>query len=305
MLVKALKDSGWFVPVEREGLQNLLTERKVVRAIESPTERGKPIIELPSLLPASLIVEGGVIAYESNVRTGGKGANYLGIGADAKYMVDQVTINLRTVDVRTSQVLASVSVTKTIYSHSISGSINTYVAWKKLLQTEGGFTSNEPGQLAIKQAIESGVVHLILQGLRYGAWNLQNQQDWFNPVLQAYAREAEALQSGMEVNPRAEIPLPRVMTEAMVLPPQKPQHMLVPYKTSEPPVAPPQPDVLPAPAAVQSGSSRRNSTGTTGAATQPKESPAKTPVAVQTVKEKSEVPSPADRALNVALTARQ
>ena len=35
-IVKALKDSGWFVPVERENLQNLLTERKIVRALEMP-----------------------------------------------------------------------------------------------------------------------------------------------------------------------------------------------------------------------------------------------------------------------------
>ncbi|NQW92846.1 MAG: curli production assembly/transport protein CsgG, partial [Polaromonas sp.] len=196
ILVKTLLESGWFIPVEREGLQNLLTERRVARAIELPGDRGRPGSSYPQLLAASYLIEGGIVGYEQNVRTGGEGANYLGIGADVKYMVDQVTINLRTVDVRTSQVLASVSVTKTIYSHSFSGSINTYVAWKKLLQTEGGFTSNEPGQLAIKQAIESGVVHLILQGLRYGAWNLQNQQDWFNPVLQAYAREAEALQTG-------------------------------------------------------------------------------------------------------------
>ena len=27
-LITALRDSGWFIPVEREGLQNLLTERK-------------------------------------------------------------------------------------------------------------------------------------------------------------------------------------------------------------------------------------------------------------------------------------
>ncbi|NQW94208.1 MAG: hypothetical protein HQ446_09275, partial [Polaromonas sp.] len=175
----------------------------------------------------------------------------------------------------------------------------------KLLQTEGGFTSNEPGQLAIKQAIESGVVHLILQGLRYGAWNLQNQQDWFNPVLQAYAREAEALQTGMDVNPRAVIPLQRALSEAMVLPPQKPQHMLVPYKTSEPLLAPAQPDILPAPAAVQRGSTRSNTTGSTGAATQPKEATTKTPVAVKTVKEKTEVPSSADRTLSMALVAVQ
>ncbi|NLC37604.1 MAG: curli production assembly/transport protein CsgG, partial [Alcaligenaceae bacterium] len=34
MLVKALRDSGWFTPVERESLQELLTERRIVRAMD-------------------------------------------------------------------------------------------------------------------------------------------------------------------------------------------------------------------------------------------------------------------------------
>jgi len=235
------------------------------------------------------------------------------VGGDVKYLVDQVTINLRSVDVRTSQVLSSVSITKTIYSHSVSGSINKYVAWKTLLQTEGGFTSNEPGQLAIKQAIESGVVHLILQGLRYGAWNLQQTQDWFNPVLQAYAREAEAQQTGLDLPAQAVVPMPRALADAMVLPAQKPQHLLVPYKTTEPAAVPapsapqlkpqpesqpqpqPQPDNLPTPVAptLQSGTPRGNAAGMTGLNTPPPEAASPTPGAA---------PATATKAVGPALT---
>ena len=32
ILMQALSDSDWFLPVEREGLQNILTERKITRA---------------------------------------------------------------------------------------------------------------------------------------------------------------------------------------------------------------------------------------------------------------------------------
>ena len=77
MLVKAMKDSGWFVPVERENLQNLLTERKIVRALETPQDKGNPAIQLPPLMPATVLIEGGIIAYETNVRTGGAGARIL------------------------------------------------------------------------------------------------------------------------------------------------------------------------------------------------------------------------------------
>ena len=186
MLVKALKDSGWYMPVEREGLQNLLTERKVVRAIESPTERGKPIIELPSLLPASLIVEGGVIAYESNVRTGGKGANYLGVGANSSYRVDQVTVSLRLVDTRTGQILGVVTVTKTIYSYQLSTSIYAFVSFQHLLQGETGFTTNEPIQLGVRQALEAAVIQLTLQGVRDRFLELKDEQAIYLPLVQKY-----------------------------------------------------------------------------------------------------------------------
>lgn len=186
MLVKALKDSGWYLPVEREGLQNLLTERKVVRAIESATDKGKPSIDLPSLLPASLIVEGGVIAYESNVRTGGKGANYLGIGANSSYRVDQVTVSLRLVDTRTGQILGVVTVTKTIYSYQLSTSIYAFVSFQHLLQGETGFTTNEPIQLGVRQALEAAVIQLTLQGVRDRFLELKDAQAIYAPLVQKY-----------------------------------------------------------------------------------------------------------------------
>ena len=189
MLINALRNSGWYLPVEREGLQNLLTERRIVRAIESPTDKGKPIINLPNLMPASLIIEGGIIAYESNVRTGGKGANYLGIGSSTQYRVDQVTASLRSIDIRSGQVLNTVSVTKTIYSYQFSANVYAYVAYQKLLQGETGFTTNEPAQLAVREALESAVIHLTVQSVHDRILELKNEQDWASPIIQAYLRE--------------------------------------------------------------------------------------------------------------------
>jgi curli production assembly/transport component CsgG len=203
LLVKALLDSNWFIPIEREGLQNLLTERRIARAIESPGDQNRSQVNYPQLVPAWFIIEGGITGYEQNVRTGGEGANLLGIGADIKYQIDQVTVNLRSVDVRSGQVINSVLVTKTIYSHSFNGSIYRYVAYKQLLQAEGGFSSNEPSQLAVKEAIESAVIHLIVQGARDKAWFLRNESDWAHPTVQAYLREADGilLGSGNEGSP--------------------------------------------------------------------------------------------------------
>lgn len=206
ILVKALEDSGWYIPVEREGLQNLLTERRIVRAIESPTDKGKPVVNLPNMLPASMIIEGGVIGYESNVRTGGKGANYLGIGASTQYRVDQVTVGLRAVDVRTGQILAAVSTTKTLYSYQFSASVYKFTSFQHLLQGETGYATNEPAQLAVREAIEAAVIHLTASGVRDRYFELQDPGAWDHPVIQAALSEG-LLNQGREL-PEDDMPVP-------------------------------------------------------------------------------------------------
>ncbi|NQW93477.1 MAG: curli production assembly/transport protein CsgG [Polaromonas sp.] len=224
LLAKTLLDSNWFIPVEREGLQNLLTERRIARAIELPGDKGRPAANYPQLLPAYYMLEGGITGYEQNVRAGGDGANLLGIGADMKYVVDQVTLNLRTVDVRSGQMVNSVSVTKTIYSHSVNASAYKFVAYKTLLQAESGFTNNEPAQLAVKEAIESAVIHLILQGVRDKAWALRNEVDWGQPLVQSYMQESEANILGLLSSPvSAPIPLKSRIQQVMIMPAQQPQ----------------------------------------------------------------------------------
>lgn len=193
MLVKALKDSGWFTPVERENLQNLLTERKIIRALETPQDKAAGAANIPQLLPASVIIEGGIIAFESNVRTGGIGANYLGIGLSKQYRVDQVTVNLRSIDIRGGQILNSVSTTKTIYSYELQPSVFKFVNFKDLVQFEAGMTRNEPAQLCVKEAIETAVMHLTVQGVRDRVWALKDEQEWYSPVIQSYLRESEEL----------------------------------------------------------------------------------------------------------------
>jgi curli production assembly/transport component CsgG len=206
MLVKALKDSGWFTPVERENLQSLLTERKIVRALELPND--KAIVNLPSLMPATVLIEGGIVAYETNVRTGGGGASYLGISLSTQYRVDQVSVVLRSVDIRSGQILNSVSTTKTIYSYELASGINRFVNFKELLQVEAGYTRNEPAQLAVKEAIEAAVVHLTVQGIKERVWALKDDKDWNTPVIQRYEQENRSyMQLAGDVKPET-VPVP-------------------------------------------------------------------------------------------------
>jgi curli production assembly/transport component CsgG len=199
MLLAALQASGWFRPVERENLQDLLTERKIARALETPKEQNAAAPQIPQLVPASILVEGGITAYETNVRTGGVAANFLGIGLTTQYRVDQVTVSLRSVDVRSGEVLNAVSTTKTIYSYELHPSVFKFVNLKDLAQFEAGTTRNEPAQLCVREALEAAVAHLIVQGLAEGRWQLRDEQDWSHPLLKQYLEEANLAVPGQKV----------------------------------------------------------------------------------------------------------
>jgi curli production assembly/transport component CsgG len=249
ILVKALLDSGWFMPIEREGFQNLLNERRVARTVETVADKGKPGASYPQLLAASYILEGGIVGYESNVRTGGQGANLLGIGGETKYRIDQVTINLRSVDVRTGQVINSVSTTKTIFSHEISASIYRFVDYKALLQAEGGYSTNEPSQLAVKEAIETAVIHLTLQGVRDGAWALRNPSDWETPMVQNYVREVAMQLTEPELSAAMKGTLVPMRESSLVKAAQLPLHLLQPEPAMANTPVPARPTAQPAAAA--------------------------------------------------------
>jgi curli production assembly/transport component CsgG len=103
-----------------------------------------------------------------------------------QYRVDQVTVSLRTVDIRAGQILQSVSTTKTVYSYELHPSVFKFVNVKDLAEFEAGITSNEPPQLCVNEAIEAAVVHLIAQGIKGGNWTLQNDADKSSPVLKRY-----------------------------------------------------------------------------------------------------------------------
>jgi curli production assembly/transport component CsgG len=191
MLISAMNDSGWFIPLEREGLQNILTERKIIRAaLKKPNTPSNNDRELPSLLAANILLEGGIIAYESNIQTGGAGARYFGIGAAEQYRVDQVTINLRAIDIRSGRILHSVMTTKSIMSREITSGVFRFIEFKRLLEMEAGTTTNEPAQLCVLSAVESALIHLIADGLQNNSWALKNPQEINHPILSDYLEAA-------------------------------------------------------------------------------------------------------------------
>jgi curli production assembly/transport component CsgG len=62
------------------------------------------------------------------------------------------------------------------------------VGYKDLLEIEGGFSSNEPPQMAVEEAIELGVYSLIMEGAVDGLWTFQNP-DLGQRLIKKYQEE--------------------------------------------------------------------------------------------------------------------
>ncbi len=172
ILIKALEDSKWFSPIERENLSNLLNERNIIRSTREEYRKNQNPNEpnLPPLLYAGILLEGGIISYDSNILTGGLGARYFGVGGSTQYRQDRITVYLRAVSTVNGKILKTVNVSKTILSQAVDASLFRYVKFQRLLEAETGFTKNEPIQLALQSAIEAAVENLIIEGVEAKLW---------------------------------------------------------------------------------------------------------------------------------------
>jgi curli production assembly/transport component CsgG len=173
MLIDALKTAGggtWFRVVERQGIDNLIRERQIIRSArqEYADEKSKNV---GPLLFAGMIIEGGIIGYDSNIQTGGRGARTLGIGFTRQYRKDVVTVSIRAVSVLTGEVLLNVQSRKTILSYGSGGDLfRFYEQGTQLVEYEDGVGNNESVTYAVRTAIEAGVLELIHQGHDRGFW---------------------------------------------------------------------------------------------------------------------------------------
>ena len=170
-LIKALQDSkNWFKVVERVGLDNLIKERQLIRNQREVYE-GKDAKPLKPMTVAGVMIEGGIIGYDSNIRSGGNGARFLGIGGSQQYRVDEIVISLRLISVNSGEVLLTNAVSKTIYSTQHNVGVLRFVdAGTKALELESGQALNEPTTYAVRVAIEQAVYDMIVEGEKKGLW---------------------------------------------------------------------------------------------------------------------------------------
>ena len=179
-VMKSLQEVGngkWFIPVERSGMDSLIKERQLIRQMREQ-ESGDSAEALPPLKVAGVILEGGIIDYNSDVKTAGAGFRYLGIGPHTQYVEDTVVINMRLVSVKTGEMLTSVTVSKNLLSTSEGVSAFTFFNTEtQAFELDSQQTKNEPGNYAIRSAIEAGVVELIKSGEQKGLWHFKPIQE--------------------------------------------------------------------------------------------------------------------------------
>jgi curli production assembly/transport component CsgG len=203
-LIKALQDVGrgqWFDVVERVNIDALTKERTIIRQMREAYE-GKDAKPLMPLMFAGIIMDGGIIGYDSGSESGGAAYRFLGIGPQTQYSKDTVTVSLRAVSVNTGKVLAAITVTKIVYSTADSVAVLKYIDNKNIIggvfgnannvnsltgsvfEFESGLTINEPGTLAVKATVEAAVVELIKEGEKKGVWDFKKDP---TPVAQTPA----------------------------------------------------------------------------------------------------------------------
>jgi|TARA_A100001011_G_scaffold174503_1_gene183205 curli production assembly/transport component CsgG len=173
-LIRAFKHAAngeFFKVVERVGLENLTKERQIIRTTRQDFEDDT---KLSPLTFAGLLVQGGVVAYDTNLKTGGNGARYLGVGASRQYREDTVTVSLRLISVSTGEVLMEVLTSKTILSVGLSQDVFKFIEMgTELIEIELGVAQNESVSIALQKAIETSVLEIVKLGIDRGYWKYE------------------------------------------------------------------------------------------------------------------------------------
>jgi curli production assembly/transport component CsgG len=156
-------------------------ERQIIRSARQDVAKqngDEKYQDLNPLLFAGIIIEGGIIGYDTDIKTGGRGARTLGIGVSRQYRQDVVTISMRAVSVLTGEVLLNVQTRKTLLSYGSGGDVFRFIEQgTQLIEFEDGVGNNESVTYAVRTAIEAGVLELIYQGHTRGYWEIEGYNE--------------------------------------------------------------------------------------------------------------------------------
>ena len=174
----SVSKGSWFTVVERASLDNVVKERQLIRSTRELYDGATGVDSLQPMLFAGLILEGGIVGYDTNTTSGGAGMRYFGLGVGEEYRTDQVTVSLRLVGVQTGEILLTVQVTKTIASTSNGADVFRFLdLGTRALEIESGNAANEPVNYAIRTAIEYAVLQMVYEGKELELW------EWELPIV--------------------------------------------------------------------------------------------------------------------------
>lgn len=206
ILISSLEKTGWFRPIERENVGNLLNERKIIRSSHAQFNKENNQKPLPPLLFAGLILEGGIVSYDANILTGGAGVRYFGAGGSGQYRQDRVTVYLRAISTKTGEIVKTIYTSKTVLSQAVDVGLFRFVKFKRLLEVETGFTYNEPSEMAVTEAIEKAVQSLVIEGIMDKMWAPKDPKEINGKAILEYRMEKEKMKDtdvfGREIKDR-------------------------------------------------------------------------------------------------------
>jgi len=171
-LVKKLFDTGRFVVLEREALEDLMTEKAIKEENTGESQKGKTV-------PAQALVRGAVSDFSLNEKGAGLGVSVPGLGTvGGKVSEARVAINVRIFDVDTSEVIA----TETASGRADAGGFN-FSGWVGNLGTNFEAYNSSPLGKATNTAIDKAV-EAILKKLGDKPWQAR-VADWDTEAKEA------------------------------------------------------------------------------------------------------------------------
>lgn len=150
-------------------------QRELARLKENmPREETFTAADAPAALPyvstANYIITGSIVDYSSNYESGGAGLGLLNVRAYDEIRRDMVTLSLRLVDTRSSRILSTSTVSKSIFSRKTQAGGAGYVTVSAVLEGEAGIAVNEPGVFAMSRAINLALANIIEDARTKGIW---------------------------------------------------------------------------------------------------------------------------------------
>lgn len=203
--LRKVAGGSFFRVLDRGSLERVITERRIIR--EAKTSAGETADVLPPLFLAGVVIDGAIVGYDSNISTSGLGARFQNIGGFVEQRRDVVTVALKATSTRTGEVLHAVLAEKTVWSVSSQGSVFRFLDNSdNLLELEGGATANEPGLVALQQAVDLGIYLLAVEGASLGLWKFRDEAATAAVIADYQARLGRAPPQARD--PAAQTPLP-------------------------------------------------------------------------------------------------